>query len=356
MIFAELNMKGYQHLLVNAGFVEMFCNKESHGNVLLADRAHLTELKLIQPASCRIGTSPVPVIRSGGALIAVAKTLLESLMVFIVFVLSLVKRQDVLFLSSYPSVKPLIELLSRIHPFKVFVVHHGELAGLNPSINKRHTKFVRFYFSLRKSKRLTDIFLSKGVGENALKLIGRAPPSSLSILHPFPSNSRSTPHRSIEHSDPSKMTIGYFGELTSDNFARVQMLIDALCFRIERSGRQDFDFLIVAANPTKLNYKNLINVNLVDTSGGLSHKEYAANIENMNIAIFPYQENQYELSASGIASDCFIHGIHFLAARSTFFSDWLDVHRKSGTLFNSYEELLSTISDPAFTLKGVGLD
>lgn len=351
MIFAELNMKGYQHLLVNAGFIEMFCNKESHGSIFLADRAHLTELKLILPTSCRIGAFPVPVIRSGGALVAVAKTLFESLMVFLVFALSLVKRHDVLFLSSYPSVKPLIELLSRIHPFKVFVVHHGELAGLNPSINKRHTKFVRFYFLFRKSKRLTDIFLSKGVGENALKLIGRAPPSFLSFLHPFPSNSRSTSPRAIEHGDPSKMTIGYFGALTNENFARVQMLIDALCLRIERLGQQDFNFLIVAANPAKLNYKNLINVDLVDASGGLSHKEYAANIANMNIAVFPYQENQYELSASGIASDCFIHGIHFFAARSTFFSDWLDVHQKSGTLFDSYEELLGTISDPAFTLK-----
>jgi hypothetical protein len=337
-------MKGTQHLIVNAGFLERLCTSEEV-STLLGDKKHLSELQSILPSNLKLELRFIPVIRSGGLFAALSKTALELLLVCIVFALSFIKRQEILFFSSYPSVKIFIEILSRIHPFKVFIVHHGELDGLAQSKDKRYTKLVRFYFSLRKSKKLTDVFLSDGIRDNALQLLGHKLPSCLSILHPFPTLLKPITPYVIEHIDQSKITIGYFGALTKENFPRVQNIIDALGRRVELLGKQDFNFLVVAPNSSKLNYGFLPCSAHVDTMCGLSHEEFSAQVTNLDIAIFPYSEKQYELSASGIVVDCKIQKIYFLAARSTFFTDWIDEHKGSGTLFDSFEELLLAIEN-----------
>ncbi len=348
MIFVELNMKGRQHLLSNCGFIDKFADAEKC-NLFFADSLHAREVTEMSAAASKLQSITVPVLRSGAGLKAAAKTLNEALFVFLVFLVSVVRRDDIFFLSAYASVKVFIELMSRIFPVRVYLVHHGELTGLNSASVGRYSRFVRRYFAIRRSTRLTDVFLSEAIKKNAYAAAGRETPSSMVVLHPFPLKMDRVP-KNVGGSKMDRPRIGYFGALSRENRARLQAAISALTRRTEALGCQDFELMVIAPNSGTFDYGNLQSVRTVDTTVQITNTEYALMVASFDLAIFPYESQQYDLTASGIAVDCLIHNIHFFAANSGFFCDWVQRYQGIGTLFPSFKALLDALEDPKFEL------
>lgn len=341
MIFVELNMKGRQHLIANSGFVDKY-SSSAERNYLVADRLHAREVMGLKSETPVLRCIPFPVIRSGGALTAISKTCLEVFGILLVFLFAKIKQQELFFLSSYASAKPFIEFFNGLFRVKVHVVHHGDLVGLRSENRGRFARYVKAYFRNRHSKRITDVFLSQRIHDNAIRLIGKTLPSSFVALHPFPQKDV-TAHRHLVQ-EKGRLCIGYFGALTEDNRGRLQQILDALSSR----SVQDFDLALIAPKAHLFNLGKLHCKYIVDTSIPLSNNEFAKHISKLDVAIFPYKAGQYDLIASGVTVDCLMYGIKFICARSDYFNDWLDAYPSAGELFDSFDEMVVTLANPAY--------
>jgi len=96
MIFAELNMKGPQHLMVNAGFLDKMRDGELE-SIIFGDKTHLFEISKIIKDSQNIIYFRIPVLRSGNVINAIFKTFVECILVFNLFMYSLIKKQSLFF-------------------------------------------------------------------------------------------------------------------------------------------------------------------------------------------------------------------------------------------------------------------
>lgn len=342
MIFVELNMKGRQHLIANSGFVDIYSNAGEE-NYLVADRLHAREVMGLKSETRVLSCIPFPVIRSGGALAAISKTCLEVFGILLVFLFAKIKRQDLFFLSSYASAKPFIEFFNGVFRVKVYVVHHGDLVGLRSESRGRFARYVKAYFRNRHSEKITDVFLSQRIHDNAIRLIGRTLPSSFVALHPFPKKGAAACRRTAQQKG-RRLCIGYFGALTEENRGRLQQILDALSSR----SVQDFDLALIAPKAHLFNLGNLHCKEIVDTTIPLSNNEFAEHIAKLDVAIFPYTAGQYDLIASGVIVDCLIYGIKFICVRSDYFNDWLDAYPSAGELFDSFDEMVVTLANPAY--------
>jgi len=343
LIFADLNMKGIQHLMVNAGFLDTMRDDKST-NIMIGDRRHLFEICKAVKEPLLFTYCNVPVVSSGFALNALLKTFVECFIVLILFGYSYLKKQNLFFLSNYAPTKVVIEFLSRVHPYRVYVVHHGELDGLVKSNTKRYAKFVRWYFLSRKSLRLFDVFLSNGIRKNTFSLVGETPAHTV-VLHPFPLKLLKGNTRSCNNLE-RKLTVGYFGALSASNRSRLEFIIASLESRVNLLGFQDFNLLIVAPFAESIRFSSNLKATIVDSTAGLSNDEFSSIISALDLVFFPYEQYQYELAASGITSDCLVHGIHFLTAYSVFFEDWISLYPDSGTIYPTFEDLLATLRNP----------
>ena len=260
-----------------------------------------------------------------------------------VFAYARVRRQPILFLSAYPPVKILVEWLSRLHPYAVMVVHHGELAGLMPGHRARYTPFVRRYFAWRRNPRLVDIFLSQGIARNACRLMLTPPPAYRSVLHPCPPTApRQGPRSGASGANPA---VGYFGTLIPENAQRLQRIVQRLAERRMRLGREDFRLRVIAPEADQFELGGISSAQLIDTTRPLSTEEFDRAVASFDLVVLPYEAGQYDLIASSVASDCLRHGIHFLAARSAFFTDWIEANPGAGTLFTTFDALLDRLGD-----------
>ena len=345
MIFLDLNMKGSQHLLINAGFIEEFRSLK-HINIIFGDRAHLTELSKMLKKTDNQQYFALPVFRSGNFYKSIFKTVVEVFIYFFIFIYASIVQDHIFILSSYASSKIFIEFFSRILPVKVFLVHHGELTGIVTN-ESRYAKFVKLYFALRQTGKLIDVFLSKGIKKNATMLLRNDMPYSIHFLHPYP-KSFVYPLKKIDTT--RKPQIGYFGSLNRQNRNRMQEIISALSKRILLQGYQDFELKILCPNPSSFDFGNIVEFIVVDTSRFIPNDDYVEQIKDMDIVLLPYEESQYDLMASGILADCAIHNINFWVAKSTFFVDWIE-ERGGGVMFDSFDQLLKAISDSNVVIK-----
>jgi len=175
-------------------------------------------------------------------------------------------------------------------------------------------------------------------------------PSHLAILHPFPLKLQQN-NIGCYHNRRHNLTVGYFGALAASNRSRLELIIASLEKRVSALGYQDFNLLVVAPAAGSLRVSSVTKAKFIDSKAGLSNAEFFSIVSALDLAIFPYEHNQYALVASGIASDCLVHGIHFLTAYSSFFEDWITNYPDSGTLYSTFEDLLAAISDSDIKLE-----
>jgi hypothetical protein len=336
MIFIELNMKFSQHVLVNSGFIEKFAIKEKI-NYIFTSRSHWQEINFILPNTLNFIPIFLPVIKSGGSISAILKTIIELFNYVLIFFIAKLCRKNLFFLSSYSSTKQFIEFLCEIFSVNAQLVHHGELNGLVDT-SRRYSKFIKRYFLRRFSKRVTDIFLSPSIARNVFEVISLTPPCWAAILHPFP-----TAGMRVKSPYQKDLCIGYFGALTKENRTRLQNILDSLNKRIENIGYQDFRFALLCPRPQFFDLGGVTCDLLIDTECPIPHVEFVEHIRKFDLVLLPYVQGQYDLIASGVVVDCYMNGVNFFVTESTFFQDWLQKYPESGEVFSSFQSLLSCI-------------
>lgn len=339
-------MKGSQHVLVNAGFIERFCEKET--NYLFADRMQANELVKCVPHGTDLRVIAVPVIRSRGFIISTFKACLEFIYYLFIFAFAKLVKQDIFVLSSYAVLKRPIELLSTVFSIETSLVHHGELQAFR-LCNKRYSKFVTEYFDKRRGRCLTDVFLSASIAQNVFNSITGKPPKWKVCLHPYPTTALN--HRISTNSDLP--VIGYFGSLNPDNRDRLQSIIHSLASRVGRLKFQDFRFHLMCPNPDKFDLSGVMSSLLIDTRIPISSEDYYSNVAQYDFLLMPYEKGQYDFVASGVAVDCLIYNVKYIVPMSDFFRDWKLEHPDSGVVYPEFKHMLNSIESDnvIFTVK-----
>jgi hypothetical protein len=336
MIFIELNMKYSQHVLVNSGFIEKFAIKEKP-NYIFTSRSHWKEINFILPNTLNFIPIFLPVMKSGGRISAILKTIIESIYYVLIVLIAKLFRKNLIFLSAYSSTKQFIEFLCEIFAINAQLVHHGELNGLVDT-SRRYSKFIKRYFARRFSNHVTDVFLSQSIAKNVFKITSLTPPCWAAILHPFP-----TAGRLNRVSYQKDSCIGYFGALSQENRKRLQVILDSLNSRVKNIGYQDFRFALLCPRPKLFDLGGIAYDLLIDTEFPLPQKEFVEHIRKFDLVILPYEHGQYDLIASGVIVECYKNGVKFLVTNSSFFQDWLEKYPESGEVFSSFQSLLSYI-------------
>ena len=71
--------------------------------------------------------------------------------------------------------------------------------------------------------------------------------------------------------------------------------------------------------------------------GALDMAAYAQRLGAARLALLPYQPQRYALRCSGVAFECFMHGIPVVAPAGTWIADQIEAGLATGVLFHDWE-------------------
>ena len=71
--------------------------------------------------------------------------------------------------------------------------------------------------------------------------------------------------------------------------------------------------------------------------GALDMADYAARLRSARLVLLPYQPQRYALRSSGVAWECFMHGLPVVAPAGTWIADQIVSGRACGVLFQHWE-------------------
>jgi glycosyltransferase involved in cell wall biosynthesis len=338
ILAAELQMDGFAHLKINAGFIAALSSFDDV--TYFGGRDQAANLKRELRGVKGAGFSMIPVFNGYTYSSRVKK---EICSVFAVLKLrSGIRRTNpslVFVLSASPLAKCLLNFLCRKFPVPVIIVCHGELEGLRSiSGNPLKQSFWTARFLRNHASNAHPLVMDERVYRNAARCLGvRNIRGSVLFYHPYVFG-----NSPAERKNPAKtLRICFTGTASAAKGAeKMYALADRLRAEIE-AGVIELSFAGSVSPEIRRLSNGLVSMN--GDTALVSDTEYSRRISACDMIVFFYSDEQYSLTTSGALFDILDYERPVIALDSGLIREFMDRYGNVGVRAKNIDEMALTI-------------
>ncbi|MGV8878722.1 MAG: hypothetical protein ACOH2A_06790 [Sphingobacteriaceae bacterium] len=345
VIFAEINKTGEEHAMFNASMLKIVSNIFGNQHItVFIDKDHLHKLSSIIKVDDHFKLEYIKVINplQGNLIIWIAKLVLEILNLVYILTYAKIKKAELVYFTSLSPTANLAASILTKYVFtgrKIVITFHGELELIkikeDKMINKWLGKLLRRAITLKNDQR-KYLLLGEAIKCNLLSYKLVAEQDLFVIEHPY--IFQVTP---IKRQKLHKAPI-IFGHLGVAKLSKNTPLFFklALLFKEEIAAGL-VKFKIIGQVLDEMQPFLHPDVEYSSINELISRVDYNLQCQEIDYALFFYDNEAYELCSSGAILDAITYGKPILSLNNSYFKSIFNlVEQQPGFLFSNLEEFM----------------